>query len=182
MIINQQEFQVKGLSYIIRSARIRDAEALSEIRVRIDGETENMDREPGEAYLDPEAFAQLIQADTDKPRCLFLVAEFQGRIAGFSRCQGSDLKRLAHKVEFGVGVLQEYWGYGIGRNLLKASISWADSNGIPKMNLAVLETNETAIRLYKSLGFEVEGVLRNDKLLVDGNYYNTIIMGRWKEE
>lgn len=29
------------------------------------------------------------------------------------------LKRFSHKVEFGVCVLKEYWGYGIGKNLLK---------------------------------------------------------------
>jgi ribosomal protein S18 acetylase RimI-like enzyme len=43
----------------------------------------------------------------------------------------------------------------------------------------VLETNDKAIRLYQNYGFEVEGVLKKDKLLSDGNYYNTIVMGRF---
>ncbi len=50
-----------------------------------------------------------------------------------------------------------------------------------KMALHVLETNEKAIRLYERLGFEVEGVLKQDKLLSDGNYYNTIVMGRYRD-
>lgn len=51
-------------------------------------------------------------------------------------------------------------------------------NGITKITLNVLETNEKAIALYKKLGFEIEGTLRNDKILSDGKYYNTIVMGR----
>ncbi|MGB8957340.1 MAG: GNAT family N-acetyltransferase [Tumebacillaceae bacterium] len=179
MIINEQEFCVKGQRYTIRSAIARDAKQLSEVRVQIDGETENLDREKGEAFIDVPGFEQLIKGDAESPRNLFLVAVVDERIVGYSRCEGTNLKRLSHKVEFGVGVLQEFWGYGIGKNLLKESISWADSIGMKKIALYVLETNEKAIRLYQSLGFEVEGILKKDKYLSDGNYYNTVLMGRF---
>ncbi|BCU82815.1 hypothetical protein JIR001_25980 [Polycladomyces abyssicola] len=43
----------------------------------------------------------------------------------------------------------------------------------------VLETDDKAIRLYEKYGFEVEGILKNDKILSDGDYYNTILMGRF---
>lgn len=70
-------------------------------------------------------------------------------------------------------------GYSIGKNLLKESIDWADSNQIKKITLNVLETNYNAIRLYEKYGFEVEGILKKDKILSDRNYYNTILMGRF---
>lgn len=180
MKVNEQEFLVNGLSYAVRSAVEADAGVLSELRVQIDGETENMDREKGEAFIDEAGFKQLIRNDTENARSLFLVAAVGGRPVGFSRCEGSSLKRLSHKVEFGVCVLKEYWGYGIGKNLLKEAIAWADSNNIEKITLNVLETNEKAIRLYKMLGFEVEGVLKKDKLLSDGKYYDTIVMARFR--
>ena len=179
--MNPIEFQIHNLSYIIRSAKEEDAKNLSEIRVLIDGETENMDREQGEAYIDEAGFIRLIKEDTEKTHNLFLVCEVHGRIVGFSRCEGNELKRMAHKVEFGVGVLKDFWGYGIGTNLLKESIQWADANDIKKMTLNVLETNEKAIMLYEKLGFEQEGVLKNDKLLSDGHYYHTVVMGRFKD-
>lgn len=50
-----------------------------------------------------------------------------------------------------------------------------------KITLNVLESNERAITLYKKHGFEIEGVLKKDKLLSDGDYYNTVMMGRWNE-
>ncbi|KEQ25460.1 GNAT family N-acetyltransferase [Paenibacillus tyrfis] len=179
MLTSTQQFYVNGLNYTIRSAREKDAGQLSEVRLQIDGETENMDRERGEAFIDPAGFEQIIKTDTEQPRNLFLVATVQDRIVGFSRCEGVYLKRFSHKVEFGVCVLKEFWGYGIGKNLLKESITWADANGIKKMTLNVLETNDKAVELYKRLGFEVEGILKNDKILSDGNYYNTIVMGRF---
>ncbi|WP_053361003.1 GNAT family N-acetyltransferase [Bacillus sp. FJAT-27251] len=179
MVVNPKEFQVRGLRYMVRSAVEEDAQNLSEVRLQIDGETENMDREKGEAYIDEAGFKQLIAEDTGSPRNLFLVAQVDGRIAGFARCEGSSLKRLAHKVEFGICVLKEFWGYGIGQNLLKEAILWADGSGIKKISLSVLESNEKAIKLYQKHRFETEGVLRKDKLLSDGRYYNTVVMGRW---
>ncbi|MDM5433648.1 GNAT family N-acetyltransferase [Bacillus hominis] len=179
MIIKGQEFHINGLTYTIRSAAETDAEQLSEIRIQIDGETENMDREAGEGLIDKIGFQKIIKTDSEEMKNLFLVAEVHNRIVGFSRCEGSDLKRLSHKVDFGICILKEFWGYGIGKNLLLQSISWSEENDVKKISLQVLETNEKAIQLYKKLGFEVEGILKNDKRLSDGKYYNTVVMGRF---
>lgn len=181
MRVNPKKFHIHNLRYIVRSAIEKDAIKLSEVRLQIDGETENLDREKGEAYIDESGFKRIIKDDTESTTNLFLVAEVDGRIVGFSRCEGNKLKRTAHKVEFGVCVLKEFWGYGIGKNLLKESVHWADSNGIKKITLNVLETNEKAIALYKKYGFEVEGILKKDKVLSDRNYYNTVLMGRFDE-
>ncbi|WIV21167.1 GNAT family N-acetyltransferase [Paenibacillus polygoni] len=178
MIIRKSKFAVKGLRYNIRTAIHGDSSYLSEVRLQIDGETENMDRERGEAFLDKSGLEDIIKLDSEHSKALFLVVEVKDRIVGFSRCVGNDLKRTKHRVEFGVCILKNYWGYGMGKNLLKETIFWADSIGIKKIELNVLETNESAIELYKSFGFEIEGVLKYDKLLSDGKYYNTIVMGR----
>jgi RimJ/RimL family protein N-acetyltransferase len=178
MKIHQKEYVVNGLRYIVRSAEVEDAKALSEVRVIIDGETENLDREQGEGFIDELGFRQIITEDTGSNCNIFIVAEVNGNIVGFSRCEGNKLRRLSHKVDFGVCILKEFWGYGIGKNFLKETVEWADSNQITKISLAVLETNSKAIELYKRYGFEVEGVLRKDKRLSDGNYYDTILMGR----
>ncbi|KMN45985.1 GNAT family N-acetyltransferase [Bacillus sp. LK2] len=181
MIIKEQKFSINGLEYTIRSAIKQDAEQLSKIRVQIDGETENMDREQGEGFIDTKGFQGIIETDSEKTKNLFLVAEVHNRIVGFSRCEGSDLNRLSHKVEFGVCILKEFWGYRIGKEFLQESISWVDTNEVKKIVLQVLETNEKAIQLYEKFVFGVEGVLKNDKRLSDGKYYNTVIMGRFND-
>ncbi|MFT8321905.1 MAG: GNAT family N-acetyltransferase [Bacillus sp. (in: firmicutes)] len=177
----KQECFVNEHKLIIRTAMKMDAKDLSQIRLQIDGETENLDREKGEAFIDIPGFERIIKTDTENSRNLFLVAVVNEKIVGFSRCEGNSLNRFSHKVEFGICILKEYWGYGIGGNLLRESISWADSdsNDIKKITLNVLETNTKAIELYQKFGFEIEGILKKDKILSDGKYYNTIIMGRF---
>ncbi|MGO4531322.1 GNAT family N-acetyltransferase [Paenibacillus sp. 2TAF8] len=181
MIINVREYELKGMQYIIRSAEEKDADTLCSLRVRLDGETENMDREAGEAYIDAAGFKELIRMDSEKRNNLFLVAVASGNIVGYCRCAGSELKRFSHQVEFGVCVAQSFWGYGIGGELLKMSLQWADENGIEKVALKVLATNDKAIRLYEANGFEKEGVLKRDRRHADGQYYDTVVMGRFAD-
>ncbi|EUJ46444.1 GNAT family acetyltransferase [Listeria riparia FSL S10-1204] len=166
------------MNYVIRLARAGDAQSLSAIRLQIDAETENLDREAGEDFMDELAFRDLIEADSKAAHNLFLVAETEGKLVGFSRCEGSTLKRSKHKVTFGIAILKTYWGFGIGSELLQHTTQWADGNDITKITLSVLETNQKAILLYQKAGFEVEGCLKNDKRLAEGNYLSTILMSR----
>lgn len=180
MLINRRDYQYKELSYTVRCAERDDAQALSDLRLQLDGETENFDRAQGEGFIDRAGFKQLISNDLASPKNLCLVAVVGDQLVGYSRCEGSTFIKLAHKVIFGVGVRKDFWGYGIGKALMQVSIDWADANGIQKMALEVLESNDKAVQLYQKCGFEVEGILKNDKRLSDGQYYHTIMMGRWK--
>lgn len=179
MIIDRV-FQKKGLRYRVRLATRADAEELSAIRLKIDGETEHLDREAGEDFLTAADFMRIIDEDQAEARNLFLVCEINQQVIGFLRAKGNRLKRTNHKVDFGIAILKEYWGYSIGQQMLVSMIDWADSTGIRKIALQVLETNESAIALYKKLGFEVEGILKEDKYLSNG-YQNTLVMGRIKQ-
>ncbi|WP_442852677.1 hypothetical protein [Bacillus sp. J33] len=58
--------------------------------LQIDGETENLDREKGEAYIDESSFKRIIKYDAESFTNLFLVAEVAERIVGFSRCEGTN--------------------------------------------------------------------------------------------
>lgn len=59
---------------------------------------------------------------------------------------------------------------------------WADVVGIEKISLTVVQTNTRAIQLYKKYGFVEEGLLIKDRIHKDGNYYNTVMMGRLLEK
>jgi RimJ/RimL family protein N-acetyltransferase len=170
----------KSLSWTLRCPTKQDATELSELRVKIDGETEFLDREAGEDFLSPEDFEKIISQDLLAEASLFLVAEVEGKIVGFTRCVGNKLNRFKHKAEFGICILKEYWGHAIGKVLFENVINWSDNKGIEKITLTVVQTNTTAISLYKKYGFVEEGLLAKDRIHKDGNYYNTVIMARFK--
>lgn len=181
MLIQSKIINGENLSWILRCPTANDAYQLAKLRIKIDGETENLDREPGEGLLNREDFEKLIEADAKSSRNIFLVVEVNGKIIGFTRCEGNALSRFSHKAEFGICILREYWGYSIGKVLLQNVLDWADSAGIKKIELNVVETNTKAIALYEKYGFRKEGLLIKDRIHKDGNYYNTVIMGRINE-
>lgn len=177
-----EEKLIKGACYsvTIRCAEQSDANELSKIRVDIDGETEFLDREQGEDYLSDSNFEEMIHNDLIADRSLFLVAEVNEKIVGYARCIGKKLSRYMHQADFGICILQQYCGQGIGKDLIKYILEWSDTVGIEKITLSVVETNMSAISLYKRFGFVQEGLLIKDRKHRDGNYYNTVIMGRFK--
>lgn len=182
MIIENRKIEGENLTWVLRCPIKDDALELSKVRVQIDGETENLDREAGEGLLTQKDFEELIYDDSIAERNLFLVAEVNSKIIGFARCAGNTLSRFRHKAEFGICIMKEYWGNGIGGVLLENILQWADTIGIKKISLNVIEVNTKAIRLYKQYGFIEEGLLRKDRIHRDGKYYDTVIMGRFSDK
>jgi RimJ/RimL family protein N-acetyltransferase len=178
MIVENKRIDGNNLTWILRCPTKNDAIELSKLRIEIDGETEYLDRESGEGLLTPDDFEKLIYEDSIAEKNIFLLAEVKGKIVGFTRCEGSKLSRFRHKAEFGICILKEYWGYGIGKVMIENILMWADTTGIEKISLTVVQTNTNAIQLYKKYGFVEEGLLINDRIHKDRNYYNTVIMGR----
>lgn len=73
----------KNLRWILRCPRKEDTNELSKLRDHIDGETENLDRESGEAFLTPEDFEGIIFGDNTSKLNLCLVAEVGGKLWDF---------------------------------------------------------------------------------------------------
>ena len=86
----------------------------------------------------------------------------------------------AHCGTLGIGLLPEFRGRGIGRQLMQTAIGAAWQCGITRIELTVREHNANAIALYKSLGFEIEGLQRN-AVRIDGQYQNVYAMALVKE-
>lgn len=179
MFIENKAITHKNLTWTLRCPKKADAEKLSTLRVKIDGETEYLDREEGENLLTKDDFEKIIYEDNTSNTSLFLLAEVEGQIVGFLRCAGNTLSRFRHKAEFGICILKDYWGYGIGKILMENMLKCMDTSEVKKINLTVVESNEKAIQMYKQFGFTIEGLLINDRILKDGRYHNTVIMGRF---
>lgn len=180
MEILAERISSNKIDWTLRCAKPEDAGVLSVLRVKLDGETPYFDREAGEDFLSEVDFEVIITSDLESPKDLFLVAEVQGEIVGYCRCIVNKLKRFNHQASFGIGILQNFCGNGIGKAMLEKCLLVSEEVGLEKVALSVMENNLSAIKLYETLGFVREGVLVKDKK-VNNIYYNTLLMARWFE-
>jgi ribosomal protein S18 acetylase RimI-like enzyme len=74
-----------------------------------------------------------------------------------------------------VALLPEFRGRGLGGRLMRQALDAAQTYGLHRIELTVRENNANAITLYRKLGFETEGLLR-DAIKVDGVYENVLLM------
>jgi RimJ/RimL family protein N-acetyltransferase len=81
----------------------------------------------------------------------------------------------SHCGTLGVGLLPDFRGKGIGPKLMGQTIDAAFAFGLTRIELTVREENVNAIALYKSLGFEIEGLHRN-AVCIEGQYENLYSM------
>jgi putative acetyltransferase len=116
--------------------------------------------------------------DTDAVQ---FVAVDEGRVVGWADVFPAWAPAVAHCGTLGMGVLPRYRGQGIGKRLLQACIAKAWTRGITRIELAARADNTRAIRLYESLGFEHEGILRH-AMRFDGVYYDAAQMRLLREE
>jgi RimJ/RimL family protein N-acetyltransferase len=67
---------------------------------------------------------------------------------------------------------------GVGRSLLMHTIEMAQQlHGLRRVRLAVVESNKSALRLYRAAGFEAYG-REKEALLVNGRFYSELLLVR----
>ena len=106
---------------------------------------------------------------TESSSDLFLGAFDENKIIGqvYFRVQHPDHPWVKHIGEFGMTVLRDYWGQGIGTELLRQIEIFANSIGISRIEAKVRVTNEQAIALYKKFGYQIEGTRKKAALIND---------------
>ena len=176
--ISESTYEIKGQKIKISSAGPEDAKELINYMEQVFGETKFLLREPEEFEMTVEEEEEFLENMNQSENNLFIIARINGRIAGNLGFTGSELKRYSHQGEFGMSVLKEYWGNGIGSLLMETLIKWSEDNEITRISLRVDENNERGIKLYEKFGFQQEGLLENKKRLSDGSYRNEFIMAK----
>jgi ribosomal protein S18 acetylase RimI-like enzyme len=152
----------------IRPARREDEPAL----LAIDQQTMSAEATPAS----PDDPDRVIWKPEDDPANT-LVSEVNGTIAGYVKLrQATELKASRHVLHVaGLAVSPAHQRQGIGRALMEAAIEQARRRGARRLTLRVLGPNTRAQALYESLGFEVEGVQR-EEFLLEGRYVDDVLM------
>jgi putative acetyltransferase len=165
------------MGFIVREAKAADAKQLI-CFVRELAEEPEVDilLSPGEFKFTPGQERKIIAEYADSQNSRMLIAEFDGEIIGVLHCKGGEYKVIRHRVTLGMSVREDWRNKGVGTALLTKAIEWARSTGIiTRLELGVYARNETAIRLYKKFGFQVEG--RKLKAFYrNGEYLDELVM------
>lgn len=174
-------FVIGDQAAVIRAVEASDAARILALRVATARETDFLSCCAGEIQNTVEEQAAFIGKKFHSPVDLYVLAEIGGQIAGLGSLDGSSLSRFGHGATLGLAVCREFWNRGVGRALVQCLLRWADSRGIVRIALEVVESNVRAIRLYESLGFEHEGRLRARRKHGDV-YLDDHSMSRIREE
>ena len=143
-----------GKEALIRNGTGADGAAVFENFNQTHAETDYLLSYPDENSFDPEQEAKFLEEKTNSSNEIELIAVVDGKVAGTAGIEAVGKKyKVKHRAEFGISVLKEYWGLGIGKALAKACIQCAREAGYVQLELNAVAENERAMSLYRSLGF-----------------------------
>ncbi len=166
-----------GETLTLRSLCAQDAAQMICVCKKAAGETDFMMRYEDEWIITEQDQREVLAKAEHAPRALMLGAFVQGRLVGvanFRPVHPGD--RARHRAGMGISILKSHWGLGVGTAMMRVLIEAAKETTIEQLELDVVSTNETAIRLYARCGFVEFG--RHPRMMKhrDGKYADTILM------
>jgi ribosomal protein S18 acetylase RimI-like enzyme len=162
-----------GRPYVIRPSQDADAPGLAALIDAVAGEGELIAAVPGEPDT-IEQSSRLVSIVLEGG--LTLTLEVDGVPQGHVMVQRRAGGHYAHVGEIAILVSNEQRGAGLGRLLMETAIEWGRVVGLAKLSLRVFPDNRRAIALYRSLGFQDEGLVRGEVRMPSGDR-DMLLMG-----
>ncbi len=109
---------------------------------------------------------------------MILLALLRDRIVGHLQVfRQAWSERLRGNGELIIYLHQDFQGIGLGTAMMREAIDIACQMGLHRLVLSVIADNHNAIKLYEKVGFQHEGLRREDYLGEDGKYHDVVEMG-----
>ena len=165
-----------GKTLVLREANINDAEGMLRYLNVVGGESDNLLFGENEFQLTVEQEKGYIETMRENDNALMAIGVINGEVISIAQVAAPPRKRIAHNGELAISVKKEYWGMGVGTEMMKVLIGFAKETGVIKnISLGVKSDNEKAIKLYEKMGFEKVGAHKNF-FNINGVYYDEILM------
>lgn len=139
-------------------------------------------------YDDPQAFGSTYEVEStfsdekwqERPldnNTIILVAMDQEKVVGMVGAHWEHWEKVRHIAHiWGMFVDKEYRGQGIGRHLMEEiELKAKERPHTEKIKLEVVTDQETALELYKNLGYREVGV-QERQMKQNNVYYNSYLM------
>lgn len=162
MKYNEIILMKNGKEACLRNGTAADGREMFELFNAAHAETDFLLSYPDENSYDAEQEALLLDRKTKSENEIEILAVVDGKMVGTAGIEAVGTKyKVKHRAEFGISVLKEYWGLGLGTALLRACIECAKKADYVQLELDVVASNTRAISMYKKMGFVEYG--RNPK-------------------
>ncbi|MDM5250601.1 GNAT family N-acetyltransferase [Lysinibacillus sp. G4S2] len=148
-------------AYIIRAIEASDARSFIHLQEEIFQQTDFMYNIQNELDLTVQQLRKdLVYWKQLKNRTILLCI-LNGIFAGYAVVHGYKHSKAKHVASIRIAVMEKYQRQGIGSALMKAVESWSKQRDISRLELTVMEHNDSALNLFKKLGFQQEGIRQN---------------------
>lgn len=151
-----------GSQVMLRNGDFSDGQAVFEVFNKTHEETDFLLSYSDENSFNEKAESEHLAAKTESPDEIEILAVMDNKIIGMAGIDAIGSKyKVKHRAEFGISVLKDYWGLGIGKALTAACIKCAKEAGYVQLELDVVSDNTKALEMYRKFGFKEFG--RNPK-------------------
>ena len=107
-----------GKEALLRNGDFPDGSAVYEVFNLTHAETDYLLSYSDENSLDPEQEAKFLEEKAKSPNGVEILALVDGKIVGLAGIEPVGAKyKVRHRADFGISVLKDYWGLGLGRAL-----------------------------------------------------------------
>ncbi|MGN1128010.1 MAG: GNAT family N-acetyltransferase [Candidatus Flemingiibacterium sp.] len=171
-----------GRSAVLRSPEPDDAEEMLEFLRMASSETDFLLRSTeDEITMTVEGERNYLERAAGSPDnlmiCCFVGEDEASRVlAGNCALSFNSRRKTAHRASIGIALKKEFWGLGIGTNLMRELDLAARERGVSQLELEFIEGNNRARALYEKSGFRIVGVHPNAFRMSDGSLANEYLM------
>jgi RimJ/RimL family protein N-acetyltransferase len=109
-------------------------------------------------------------------RTISIVAETDGRIAGYSSIHLNEATWTRHVGELRVLVGRDFRGLGLGKRLTNEAFAMAKDLGLRKITAQMSTDQRSARGVFEHLGFRPEALLADHVMTRDGQTRDLLIM------
>ncbi|MCG2388867.1 GNAT family N-acetyltransferase [Staphylococcus epidermidis] len=165
------------MTHLIREISIKDVENFISLLSQIYDESEFTFYNPDEYSPTISSASQHLEKYITSPTKAIYVAESDEQLVGYVFVNTETYERTQHEAVVYLGVREYYQHQGIGQALINRIEAWALNHHIRRIEATVVTENINAIELFKGMGFQIEGELK-DKLFINQKYYNEYVMAK----
>jgi ribosomal-protein-alanine N-acetyltransferase len=164
---------------LFRSLIAGDAETFLAFRKLIPFESNNTMQYIGMPHVSVEEMAKRLDAQFNDKVILNIGAFDADKLVGYLnfRMPHPEHPWVQHLGQFGMMILKDYWGYGIGAKLLHLQEVHAMSIGVSRIEAMVRVKNERGTKLYEHNGYKIEGT-RRQAAIIDGEIHNEYFIAK----